>query len=234
MGTKTFGLNDYGSRSFLLTLAATMFSYLVDDPDTENGVKYAASEASGNGRGIIQQDGVAGQTYVLVQAGNSLVRKAVGAIAKGDPLTPSATPGALRTAKPGEPVVAYALEEALSADAYVPCALVSGGIGTVSRTMVLAVDEVAADGKLLTVPAGYRLDALIAKNETSNAVTMKAGKTSGTQTVIAPVEVAADGLKDCTLALQTFSLSADQDVYISSTDWNDAVLTVKAVLTYIM
>lgn len=232
---KSFGTNDYGHRSFKLTADATIYSYLVADAAVENGVTYPASEAVSGGRGVIQQAGVSGQAYSLIQAGNTLVRKAVGAIAKGDLLTPSSTPGALRTAVPGESAVAEALAAAASADTYVPVSLLPGGGSlTVPRTKVLAASAVTEDGKLFTVPAGYRLDSLTAVNGTANAVTIKAGKTAGTQTIVAPVEVAASGVKDCTLLLHTFSLSADQDVYIASSDWNNSSLTIKAVVTYLL
>jgi hypothetical protein len=231
---ESYGINEYGERSFMLSEDATMYSYLVNDSSVENGVKLPASAAAQHGRGVILQDGVATQTYKLVQAGNVLIRKDSAAITQGDLLTPSSTAGAVRTGKPGEGAVAVALFDPGASNRYVYASLIIGGgaleIPRTKNTTVLAVDE---DAKLLTVPAGYRLDALVAFNQTANAVTIKVGKTAGTQTVVAPVAVGASDLKDCTILLPSFSLTADQDLYIASSDWNSASLTVKAVMTYL-
>ncbi len=227
-----YGTNNYGSRSFLLSVAATMFSFLVDDSTVDNGVILPSGAAEKLGRGVIQEDGVAGQAYSLQQLGNTLVRK-TGVIAQGDLLTTSATVGALCTAKPGEPIYGEALFASLAADNYVPCNLIPGGGSlTVPRTSILTVLTVSADGLLLTIPADYRLDSLVAHNETANAVTIKAGKTAGTQTIIAPAAVSASTYLDTTLILKYFSRTVDQAVYISSADWNGASLTINAQLTY--
>lgn len=120
--------NIFGARTFLLQSAMLAFSYVVSGDDANLSVALPSAAAVKGGRGIVLQDGVAGQEQNIVMAGNVPFRKVTGtAILKDDALTIGDTTGALRPAAEGEPVVMVAHVPSAAADVLGFGALIPGG-----------------------------------------------------------------------------------------------------------
>ena len=230
MSNKTqFGENNRVERTYLAEAALTTGYYVVGGTEAGN-VALPAAAAASNGKGIVLHDADSGDPVAVANGGIIHYRKASGIVAEGDPLTLAASPlGSLRKAVPGEPLYGVSCVDSTSTEEYGYCALIPGmGNLIVPREVYATLASVTLDAELtaLAVPAGYRLHSLIARNTTSNAVTLKIGKTAGAQDVVAGVAVGASAIVDLTLLLTVFSFSSAQSLFASSANWNSADLTL--------
>lgn len=230
---RDFGLNIIGDRSYKLDADMDAFSFVVGGSEV-GSVALPTAAAQVGGRGILQHDGKQYGNGTVAFAGISKFRKSAAVISENDPLTLAASPlGSMRTAVPGEQAYAYNLYDCTATEEYGHCLLIpNGGNLVIPRLTAKKSLAVVEDGELtnLAIPAGYQLLSLCAENQTSNAVTVKFGKTAGTQTIVAPVQVGANAIKDFTLLINTFSFSQAQSIFVSSTDWNSAEIDVYAVM----
>ena len=77
----------------------------------------------------------------------------------------------------------------------------------------------------VSIPAGFRLNSVVVKNNTANAITggLKIGTSSGATDVLAATAVAGSALVDVGTLKNTFSLSATQTLYVQAVSaWNSA------------
>jgi hypothetical protein len=230
---RDFGSNIAADRSYKLDEDMDAFSFVIGGSEV-GSVSLPTAAAQVGGRGIIQHLGKQNRNGTIAFAGISRFRKSAAAINKDDPLTLAAAPrGSLRTAVPGESVYCVSMAGYTATEEHGYCTLIPGGGNLVIPRLTAKKSlGVTGDAELtdLAIPAGYQLLSLAARNKSANAVTVKFGKTSGTQTIVAPVAVGASAIKDFTLLINTFSFSQDQAIFVSSADWNSAEIDVYAVL----
>ena len=232
-GEKVFGERTYEIEGATLPTAG---QYL-DAGTEQNGAVIASLSVNANkGRGLAIEQFSRSPSKAVAKSGIMPYLKQTGeAHTTGDPLTRSQiTAGALRKALPGEPILAVVEKDAASADVRGWCELIpGGGTLTLSRQVVKTMTGLTANAEMtdIEVPAGYRVDALVLRNTTANAVTILVGTTAGGNNVVASVAVGANAILDATLLLREFSFSAVQALFISSSSWSSANLTAYAVMT---
>ncbi|MEO1448600.1 MAG: hypothetical protein AAFV07_03680 [Bacteroidota bacterium] len=87
---------------------------------------------------------------------------------------------------------------------------------------------ISADGAMtVSVPAGYRIRSLVLA-ETGNASPgpIQIGTSSGGSQVVQNYVLTAGDLGDCTPLRRVFSLTQNQGLFISSSNWNGGVVSV--------
>ena len=81
-----------------------------------------------------------------------------------------------------------------------------------------------------TIPLGFKIDSLIIKNNTANAVTINIGTTTGGTDVLNGLVVGANVVIDATLLILFFSTTAGTTLYFESDNWNSANLDFKVLI----
>jgi hypothetical protein len=99
-------------------------------------------------------------------------------------------------------------------------------------TMNISTTDIDANGLITTIPPGYMLEFLVF-SETSTApgtaVTINIGTTAGDDDILSAYAIGANEL--ITMSIGTiFSMTATQQIYVSSSAWTTAILDIYILL----
>lgn len=137
---------------------------------------------------------------------------------------PTSNAGRLDKAPHGAPFCGRAL---IDVDAAGDTGLMHMMFGYMQNESIVIETTVTADTTISDgLPTGYKVTNLISKNGTTNSVDLKVGTSAGGEQIVAAATVGSTAQVDHTIVVNHTSLTADQDIILSSASWNNASLTV--------
>lgn len=101
------------------------------------------------------------------------------------------------------------------------------------KNQVVYWSSIGSDTNGVVVPAGYRLDAIIVKETANHALTgdLDIGTAGGGTQVVNSGVVGALAMVDLTLVAKAYSTTAAQTLYVSSSNWDTAVVNIWFVMS---